>query len=49
MYDLIVLDFLAFPNNRKVIIPGTEYVATEYKNPIHHMIVQLIHSIARKK
>lgn len=37
MYDLIVLDFLIFPNSKKVIIPGTEDMIAEYKNPLHHI------------
>lgn len=37
MYDLIILDFLIFPNSKKVIIPGTEDMIAEYKNPLHHI------------
>jgi len=37
MYDLIVLDLLIFSNSKKLVIPGTEDMAGEYKNPIHHI------------
>lgn len=37
MYDLIILDLIVFPNSKKVIIPGTEDMVAEYKNPIHHI------------
>jgi len=37
MYDLIVLDLLVFPNSKKVVIPGTEDMVAEYKNPLHHI------------
>jgi len=37
LYDLVVLDLIIFPNSRKVIIPGTEDMAKEYKNPVHHI------------
>lgn len=37
IYDLIVLDLIIFPNSRKVMIPGTEDMVAEYKNPIHHV------------
>lgn len=37
MYDLIICDFIIFPNSKKVVIPGTEDMVAEYKNPIHHI------------
>lgn len=37
VYDLIILDLLVFPNSKKVIIPGTEDMIAEYKNPMHHI------------
>lgn len=37
MYDLIIFDFIVFPNSKKVIIPGTEDMVKEYRNPIHHV------------
>lgn len=37
MYDLIIFDFIVFPNSKKVVIPGTEDMVAEYKNPIHHI------------
>lgn len=35
LYDLLILDVIVFPNSKKVIIPGTEDMVTEYKNPAH--------------
>lgn len=37
MYDLIIFDLIIFPNSKKVVIPGTEDMVAEYKNPIHHI------------
>jgi len=37
MYDLIIFDLIVFPHNKKVVIPGTEDMLKEYKNPIHHI------------
>ena len=38
IYDLVIFDFIVFPNSKKMIIPGTEDMTKEYKNPIHHII-----------
>jgi len=37
MYDLIILDIIVFAYSKKVVIPGTEDMVKEYKNPIHHI------------
>lgn len=37
MYDLLVLDLLVFPRSKRVVIPGTEDMRDEYRNPIHHI------------
>jgi len=37
MYDLVILDLIVFAHSKKVIIPGTEDMVREYKNPIHHI------------
>lgn len=37
LYDLLVLDFIVFPNSKRVVIPGTEDMIKAYKNPVHHM------------
>lgn len=37
MYDLIIFDFIVFAHSKKVVIPGTEDMVKEYKNPIHHV------------
>lgn len=37
MYDLLILDLLVFPNSKKVVIPGTEDMVNEYKDPVHHI------------
>jgi len=37
LYDLIVLDLIVFAHCEKVVIPGTEDMVKEYKNPIHHI------------
>lgn len=37
MYDLIILDLIVFAYSKKIIIPGTEDMVSEYKNPIHHI------------
>ena len=37
IYDLIILDFIIFPRSKKVIIPGTEDMTEEYRNPLHHI------------
>jgi hypothetical protein len=36
IYDLLVLDILLFCHSKRVIIPGTEDMEKEYKNPVHH-------------
>ncbi|GAA0180974.1 hypothetical protein SH2C18_35750 [Clostridium sediminicola] len=37
LYDLFILDIWLFCHNKKVIIPGTEDMLKEYKNPVHHI------------
>lgn len=37
MYDLVIFDFIVFAHCKKVVIPGTEDMVKEYKNPIHHI------------
>jgi len=37
MYDLVILDLIVFAHSKKVVIPGTEDMVREYKNPIHHI------------
>ena len=37
LYDLIIFDFIVFAHCKKVVIPGTEDMVKEYKNPIHHI------------
>ena len=37
LYDLIVFDLIIFAHCKKVVIPGTEDMVNEYKNPIHHI------------
>lgn len=38
LYDLIVLDLIVFCHSKKLMIPGTEDMKEEYKNPTHHII-----------
>lgn len=38
LYDLVVLDWIIFCHSKKLMIPGTEDMTEEYKNPIHHLI-----------
>ena len=37
MYDLVVFDLIVFPHSKKVVIPGTEDMVNEYRNPVHHI------------
>jgi len=37
MYDLVIFDLIVFAHSKKVVIPGTEDMVSEYKNPIHHI------------
>jgi hypothetical protein len=37
LYDLFVLDMLVFCHSKRVILPGTEDMAGEYKSPRHHI------------
>lgn len=37
MYDLVIFDLIVFAHSKKVVIPGTEDMIAEYKNPIHHV------------
>ncbi len=38
MYDLVVLDLIIFCHSKKLMIPGTEDMTEEYRNPMHHII-----------
>ena len=38
MLDLIVFDFIIFPHSKQLVIPGTEDMVNEYRNPMHHII-----------
>lgn len=38
LYDLIVLDLIIFCHSKKLMIPGTEDMKKEYRNPVHHII-----------
>lgn len=42
LYDLIILDITVFCNSKKLMIPGTEDMKEEYKNPMHHIKGALI-------
>lgn len=37
LYDLIVCDLIIFCHSKKLMIPGTEDMVKEYKNPWHHI------------
>lgn len=37
LYDVFILDLLFFCHSSKVIIPGTEDMVNEYRNPVHHI------------
>ena len=37
VYDLIVLDWGVFCHSRRLRIPGTEDMETEYRNPWFHL------------
>ena len=37
IYDLVILDLIVFAHSKKVVIPGTEDMVGEYKNPVHHI------------
>jgi len=37
IYDLVIFDLIVFAHSKKVIIPGTEDMTAEYKNPLHHI------------
>lgn len=37
LYDLIVFDLIIFCHSKKLMIPGTEDMVKEYKNPWHHI------------
>ena len=37
MYDLVIFDFIIFAHCKKVVIPGTEDMVEEYRNPVHHI------------
>ncbi len=37
MLDLLIFDFIIFAHSKKVVIPGTEDMVAEYRNPIHHI------------
>lgn len=38
LYDLIVIDIIIFFHSKKLMIPGTEDMIEEYRNPRHHII-----------
>ncbi len=38
LYDLIVFDLIIFCHSKKLMIPGTEDMKAEYRNPMHHII-----------
>jgi len=38
LYDLIVFDLIIFCHSKKLMIPGTEDMKEEYRNPMHHII-----------
>ncbi|NMS91943.1 hypothetical protein HGQ85_18660 [Clostridioides difficile] len=38
LYDLIIFDLIIFCHSKKLMIPGTEDMTTEYKNQMHHII-----------
>lgn len=38
LYDLIVLDLIIFCHSKKLMIPGTEDMIKDYRNPKHHII-----------
>ena len=37
MLDLFLFDLVIFTRSKRVIIPGTEDMTKEYKNPLHHI------------
>lgn len=37
LYDLFILDIWLFCHNERVVIPGTEDMVREYRNPMHHI------------
>ena len=37
LYDLIILDIIIFCHSKKLMIPGTEDMEEEYRNPMHHI------------
>ena len=45
IYDVLVLDIGLFCHDKKVIIPGTEDMIEEYKNPWHHIRGALIGAV----
>lgn len=38
IYDLIVFDLIIFCHSKKLMIPGTEDMKEEYRDPIHHIV-----------
>lgn len=38
LYDLIIFDLIIFCHSKKLMIPGTEDMKEEYRNPTHHII-----------
>lgn len=38
LYDLIVFDMIIFCHSKKLMIPGTEDMIDEYRNPMHHIV-----------
>lgn len=37
VYDLVVLDLMVFAHSKRVVIPGTEDMVKDYRNPVHHI------------
>ena len=37
IYDLVILDICIFCHSKKLMIPGTEDMTEEYRNPMHHI------------
>ena len=37
IYDLVVFDIIMFCHSKKLMIPGTEDMAEEYRSPMHHI------------
>lgn len=42
LYDVIVFDLIIFCHSKKLMIPGTEDMIKEYRDPVHHLKGALI-------